>query len=337
MNNSKILILSVLAMFCFLSFAKADEPSPDWKDTLKWLGTYYKYDKNSPNYDWPNSTNPKYVNGFIYSIDGTAFPVLKGAYDIDINSGTCMTFHPYPSTCFQYYVKFSSKSKAKKIFDELKQLCKSNYGVDIYNLNWKQYDSIFEITGDAENIKEIVISVPGKFSGKTPIFPAADYFKISYSLKGTTHFYFSRNHLRVVDNKVALSDGTIVPIISSNDEIVYPIQNVEVNNMQGENEVYLHYIYTVTDGQEYDNEFVKLYSFYAKHFGFPVTKYKIWDVSSEGFIINYENSSIEIRIQASGQPTDKTGLHSNWQKEQGWTYLWVEIFFKGKTQIIPGQ
>lgn len=326
----------------------------DWRETLKWLETYYNYPESGPNYDWPSSYLPKVLpDNTIMTIDGTKIPVPAGAYEISFNASQSSFKTPAPQTGIYYRVKCAGQNSCDKTMNEIAQIFKKTYGMDIYKIDWQKNESSVTIKGSNNKIF-LEILAPGKMNGKSIVFPEEeDYFAVNYSVTNVEHFFFDRSMLKVNSGKVTLTDGTVVPLVPGK-----KINQVTTGNVQGSETplVIVSYMLTIFDKDDanykkkYTDDFVKIYTFYSNHFKFPVDKYKIWDQDTESYIISYSDASKEVRIKIAGQP-ENNGLTTNIDRaverdkasktdQDGYNvyfgYIYVEVYFKNKKQIIPG-
>lgn len=295
------------------------------KDTLAWLEKFYLYPKDGPNYDWPNSYQPRLINNQVYAIDGTRIDVHPWAYDITLGKGYSLGVE-YPETSVQYSINSASAQESQQILTELAELFKKRFKVDILTLPKKQYASIYEIKSQGKH-HQLTIQVPsekGLSGGK---------FSVSFSVHKAQHFYFSRNHFMVIDDKVKLSDGTIVPILPQAKTCDINLGTIEGSPPQ----VSLNYSYTITNVPQIDEEFQRLYKFYADVYKFDFRQYKIWDETMDIFIIAYQDKEREIRVSVAGPSKDK-GLHTAYQSKPGETFshLSAQLFLFNKKQIVPG-
>lgn len=295
------------------------------KDTLAWLEKYYLYPKDGPNYDWPSSYQPRLIANQVYAVDGTRIDVHPWAYDIAMGKGQSLGVE-YPETSVQYSINSSSAEESQKILDDLAEIFRKSMKVDIRKLPRKQYASVSEIKSRGKSY-DLAILIPGEkgLSGGK--------FSVSFSLHKVQHFYFSRNHYMVIDDKVKLSDGTVVPILPQAKTCDINLGTIEGSPTQ----VSLNYTYTITNVPQIDGEFQRLYKFYADAYKFDFNQYKIWDETMDIFIIAHKTAAWEIRVSVAGPPKDR-GLHTAYQASPSDTFshLSAQLFFFKKKQIVPG-
>ncbi|MEM2899685.1 MAG: hypothetical protein QXT63_02730 [Thermoplasmata archaeon] len=310
----------------------------DWRETLHWLEENYEY-PDKGNYDWPDSTRPKVIENRIRAIDGTLIPILPGAYDVTLVEGYSVLGTLRPQCTVQYRIKFENRDDAKRKLEQAVRFFMNTYKVDFSKLNFTQYENAVQISGTGTGLDSrwgegiyVEFLIPGRLVGKAIELPdTEDYFTFNYSLLGIEHFYFDRTNLRVIDDTVVLSDGTLVPIFPKRKIIRVTTGNVQDTEPP---EVIVEYSYKVVGVKNHDSEFVNLYTFYAKHFGFPVSSYTLWDVTSDDFTIEYDSPLYRVRINSPGHPIDN-GRHADVSNCQEYTIMHISIFLKNKRQIIP--
>jgi|GEM_PF-2669518 len=303
----------------------------DWHETLYWLEANYEYPKDG-NYDWPDSTKPKVFENSIRAIDGTIIPILPDAYDVSLVEGFSILGTLRPQCTVQYRIKFKNRDDGKRKLEQAVRFFMKNYNLDFGKLNFTAYKNSVQISGLGKDIY-VAFLIPGKLVGRAIELPdCEDYFTFNYSLSGIEHFYFDKTNLRVIDDYVVLSDGTPVPIFPKR-----KIVRVITANVQGREppEVMVEYSYKVINVKYHDSEFVNLYTFYAKHFGFPVSSYTLWEVRSEDFTIEYDGPTYRVRINSPGKPINK-GLHADVSNCKDYTIMHITIYLKNKKQIIGG-
>lgn len=295
------------------------------KDTLAWLEKYYLYPKDGPGYDWPNSYQPRLIANQVYAIDGTRIDVHPWAYDITLGKGQSLG-PEFPEASVQYSVNSASAEESQKILEDLADLFKKRFKIDILKLPKKQYASVYEIKSHGKS-HDLTIQVPsekGLSGGK---------FSVSFSIHKVQHFFFSRNHIMVIDDKVKLSDGTVVAILPQAKTCDINVGTIEGSPAQ----ISLNYTYTITNVPALDDEFQRLYKFYADAYKFDAAQYKLWDETMDMFIIAYKNAEHEIRVSVAGPSKDK-GLHSAYKAtgSDTFSHLSAQLFLFNKKQIVPG-
>ena len=306
----------------------------DWKQTLEWLGQNYTYPQSGPNYDWPSTEKPRIVSNSVMALDGTIIPVLPEASDVTLTDGKHSTASgPYPATSIAYEVKTPDRATLSANYRQLSSMFRK-YGADLDALSRTSPGDYIIIKGTTEGF-ECELLIPGKVKNNQLEFADGGTMTIHYTVRGIAHFYFFRTNLLVVNDQVALSDGTQVPIFPGR-----KIVEVDTGNVQGGSpEVHVGYSFYVPEHARYPAEFVQLYTLYAKRFNFPVNEYKIWDQDQDSFKIKFENEKVIVVISTGGLPANgglQTTIDGVFSADK-FLSLAAEVNFKNKEQMIPGQ